>query len=150
MPVLTEVDATKRADEERLQGGSETRDREVEPPPLPTKSDQAQQGPLETNGEGELTREFKLHRYLAGDHRVGDRAAVVRSPALGMARRNREGMANGEEQNGNAISNHSPHPTPSKHNIYYILLSPSKKFLPYNSFSPTIPPYLFPLYTITH
>ena len=100
MPVLTEVDATKRADEERLQGGSETRDREVEPPPLPTKSDQAQQeGPLETNGEGELTREFKLHRYLAGDHRVGDRAAVVRSPALGMARRNREGMANGEEQN---------------------------------------------------
>jgi len=29
-----------------------------------------------------------------------------------------------------AISNHSPHPTPPKHTIYYILLPPSKRFLP--------------------
>ena len=49
-----------------------------------------------------------------------------------------------------AFSNYSLHPTPPKHTIYYILLSHSKRFFPYNSFSPTIPPYLFPLYTITH
>ena len=32
--------------------------------------------------------------------------------------------------------------------IFYYL--PPKDFSPYNSFSPIIPPYLFPLYTITH
>jgi len=29
-----------------------------------------------------------------------------------------------------AFSNGSPHPTPPKRTLYYILLSPSKKFLP--------------------
>ena len=38
-----------------------------------------------------------------------------------------------------AFSDHSPHPTPLKRTIYYILLPPSKRFLPYNSFSPIIP-----------
>ena len=32
-----------------------------------------------------------------------------------------------------AFSNHSPHSTPPKHTIYYILLPPSKRFPPYNS-----------------
>ena len=48
------------------------------------------------------------------------------------------------------ISNHSPNPTPPNvlFTIFYYL--PPKDSSPYNSFSPTIPPYLFPLYTITH
>ena len=48
-----------------------------------------------------------------------------------------------------AIYNHSPSNSPQTYYLLYFTTSLQKIPL-YNSFSPTIPPYLFPLYTITN
>ena len=57
-------------------------------------------------------------------------ASSISSSASGGQASDDPNTQQGEVTRGRTLSNHSPNPTPPKRTIYYILLPPSKRFLP--------------------
>ena len=93
-------------------------------PPLPHARE------LLSGGDGEeLSFAGAVGEQEGGGRRTGgDARQVVRAPALAQAWLRRWNRAFPWTQ-AKDFSNHSPHPTPPKRTIYYILLHSSKKFL---------------------